>query len=75
MREMENKRLRRSRDGKMLGGICSGLGKYLGIDPVVVRLVFAVSALWAGCSLFAYLVMWLVIPEEDDGQTTPTFAE
>lgn len=59
------KRLYRSTKERMLAGVCGGIGKYLGIDPTLVRLIFVLSIfLTFTTSLFVYLVLWLVIPEE-----------
>jgi len=58
------KRLYRSRDNRMIGGVCGGLGEYLGIDPTVVRLIFVVgSFLGMGSLVLVYLVLLLVVPE------------
>ncbi len=59
--------LYRSRDNRMIGGVCAGLGEYLGIDPTVVRLIFAFGAIFfgfPGALVFAYIAMLLVVPEE-----------
>ena len=60
------KQLYRTRDGRMVGGVCAGLGKFFGIDPTLVRLlfVFAVIVGWGAPVLLAYLVMLIVVPEE-----------
>jgi phage shock protein C len=59
------KRLYRKREGRMIGGVCAGLGEYLGIDPTVVRLLFVLLAIGGvGGGILAYLVMLLVVPEE-----------
>lgn len=58
------KRLYRSRSERMIAGVCGGLGEYLNIDATVIRLIFAIAALWGGAGLIVYLVMWLVVPEE-----------
>lgn len=58
------KRLYRSRENRMIGGVCSGLGEYFTIDPTLVRLLFILFALTGGSGLLAYLIMLLVIPEE-----------
>jgi len=55
------KRLYRDMDNRMLGGICSGLGAYLNLDPVLIRVIFLVAIL-SGISLLVYLVLWIVIP-------------
>ncbi|WP_340820608.1 PspC domain-containing protein [Methanolobus sp. WCC4] len=60
-----DKQLRRSVSDKMVAGVCSGLGNYLGIDPVVVRLVWALATLFSmGTGILVYIVAWIVIPEE-----------
>ena len=61
---MEDKQLRRSKTDKMIAGICGGLGKYFGLDPTILRLVFVLLLIFAGTGLLAYLIMWLVIPYE-----------
>jgi len=57
------KRLYRSRE-KMVAGVCSGLADYLNIDPTIVRILFVVIAFAGGASLLAYLIMWIIVPEE-----------
>jgi len=61
---METKRLYRSKTDTMIGGVCSGLAKYLNIDPTIVRLVFVLMLLLGGHGLLVYLILWLVIPQE-----------
>jgi len=49
----------------MLAGVCGGLGKFFGIDPVWFRLGFVIAALPGGVpGIVAYLICWIVIPEE-----------
>jgi len=62
-REMA-KRLYRSTTDAVVAGVCGGLGKYLGIDPTIVRLFF-VLGVWAGISILVYPLLWIVIPRED----------
>ncbi len=59
------KQLTRSRSDYMLGGVCAGLGRYFGIDPTIVRLVFVLLAISGGSGVLLYLVLWIVIPRED----------
>ena len=47
----------------MLGGVCGGLGRYFGIDPVLVRVAFVALALGAGSGVLLYLIAWIAIPE------------
>src|SRR6056297_755697 len=61
---MREKRLYRSRDDRVLAGVCSGLGKYLDVDPVIIRLIWAATILLAGAGIFLYIVAWIIIPEE-----------
>ncbi|HVQ18044.1 MAG TPA: PspC domain-containing protein [Actinomycetes bacterium] len=58
------RQLRRSKDGRVLGGVCGGLARYLGIDPVIVRVVVVVLALFGGGGVILYGAAWLLIPEE-----------
>jgi phage shock protein C len=60
--------LRRSRDDRVLGGVCGGIGRYLGIDPVLVRVAFAVLVIGLGSGIIVYLLAWLVIPAERPGE-------
>jgi phage shock protein C len=60
--------LRRSRTDRMLGGVCGGFARYLGIDPVVARVLYVLGTLVTGGALvLAYLVFWIVMPEEQLG--------
>lgn len=52
------KRLYRDDNNKILGGVCSGIGAYLGIDPWIVRILFILS----GLGLIAYLILWIFVP-------------
>jgi len=58
------KRLYRSRTDRMLGGVCGGLGEYLGIDPTFVRIFFFLVFFGGGMGLWIYLLLWILIPEE-----------
>ncbi|GAB1689382.1 PspC domain-containing protein [Krasilnikovia sp. M28-CT-15] len=59
------KQLRRPTGDRVLAGVCGGLGRYFGVDPVVVRVGFAVLAIvTGGTALLAYPVLWLIMPEE-----------
>ena len=59
-----SKRLYRSRTNRTLGGVCGGLGDYFSIDPVLFRLAFILAVLLAGTGFLAYMILWLVVPEE-----------
>jgi phage shock protein PspC (stress-responsive transcriptional regulator) len=60
---VEIKRLYRSSKDRILGGVCGGIGEYLGIDPVVIRLVWIIFTLLSlGIGIIAYLIAWFIIP-------------
>jgi phage shock protein PspC (stress-responsive transcriptional regulator) len=59
------RRLLRSSKDRMLWGVAGGLGEYFRIDPTFVRLGFAVAAIFGGFGLIAYLVMAVVVPQDD----------
>jgi phage shock protein PspC (stress-responsive transcriptional regulator) len=64
------KRLLRSRDDRMLGGVAGGLGKYFNVDPLIFRIGFGISVFFGGLGALAYLALLLFVPtEESDGTT------
>lgn len=56
------KRLFRSRENKIIGGVCGGLGEYLDVDPVLIRLIWGALFFLGGVGLFGYIIAWLIIP-------------
>ena len=56
--------LRRDTEHRMLGGVCAGLGRYLRVDPLILRVAF-VAAATAGIGIPAYLIAWAVLPAEE----------
>ncbi len=63
--EPHERRLTRSRSNQIIAGVCAGLADYLGVDRVLVRIVFVVLAFGAGAGIALYVLAWIVIPEED----------
>jgi phage shock protein C len=62
---LQGKLLRRSTDDKWIGGVCSGIARYAGVDVVLVRLLFLVLTVFSfGAGVLAYLVAWVVMPPE-----------
>lgn len=57
------RRIYRDPDNRILGGVCSGMGAYWQIDPLVFRLLFVLAFLVFGVGLVLYLILWIVIPE------------
>lgn len=61
---MNNKRLERDLQNKVLGGVCSGLGNYFGTDPTIWRVLFFLL-FFLGCSgLLIYIILWIAMPEK-----------
>ena len=58
------RQLRRSRDQRMIAGVCGGLAQYFRIDVTLLRIIFAVLIVFGGSGLLLYLIAWMVIPEE-----------
>lgn len=59
------KRLYRSRDNRMIAGVCGGLGEYFNIDPTLIRLLFVAAVFFGiGGGALAYLIMMILVPEE-----------
>jgi phage shock protein C len=66
-----SRHLHRSRDDRMIGGVCGGLARYYDLDPVTIRLGFVAVTLAGGAGALAYLILWLVVPCESDGGDLP----
>ena len=63
--------LLRARSGRVIGGVCAGLGRYFNADPIIFRIGAIVLAFVGGAGLLAYLAALLLIPSED----SPSAAE
>ncbi len=61
---MNSKKLYRSRDEKMIAGVCGGIAEYLSVDPTVVRILFVLLLFLGGNGLFLYLILMFLIPQE-----------
>jgi phage shock protein C len=64
MEDAMEKRLYRSRKFRVFGGVAGGLGAYFNMDPVIMRVIFVIVTLMHGLGILAYIIMWIVIPEE-----------
>jgi phage shock protein PspC (stress-responsive transcriptional regulator) len=56
-------RMYRDPDNRVIGGVCSGMGAYWNIDPVIVRIIFIALALAGGIGVMVYLILYIVLPE------------
>ncbi len=60
------KRVYRSRNEKVIAGVCGGLGEYFGVDPVLIRIVWVLMIICAGTGILAYILAWILIPKEPE---------
>lgn len=60
---MECRRLERSRENRMVCGVCGGLGDYLNVDPTIVRLVMVIL-MFAQIGILGYIIAAVIMPEE-----------
>ena len=58
-------RLVRPRDNRWIAGVCSGLARRFGWSPNLVRLLFVISCILPGPQFLIYLVLWILMPNED----------
>ncbi len=58
------KKLYRSRNDRILGGVCAGIGEYLNADPTLIRLLWILFTLLGGSGILAYIIAWIIIPEQ-----------
>ncbi len=66
--DSQPRKLYRSRN-KKIGGVCQGLADYFGIDVVIVRIIALLSIFFFSGGLWAYLILWIVVPLEPAGNT------
>jgi len=63
---MTEPRLTRSETDRIIAGVCGGLAAYMNMDPVLVRLAFAVLLFASGIGLPIYIILWVIMPLADD---------
>jgi phage shock protein C len=61
--EGARRQLRRSKENRVIGGVCGGLGRYFGIDPILFRIGFLALLIPGGFGLLLYIISWIAIPE------------
>ncbi len=57
------KRLFRNPQGKVIGGVCTGLGDYFSLDYTIIRIIWLLMVLFGGFGVLLYLICWIIIPE------------
>jgi len=50
----------------MLAGVCGGIGSYFDVDPTIIRVLFVLFSLVVGGGILAYILLWIIIPEESE---------
>lgn len=63
----QERELRRDDTASVITGVCSGLGRFTGVDPVVWRVAFAVTGLAGGTGLWLYIAAWLMMRDSAGG--------
>lgn len=62
------KRIYRSREDRLIAGVCGGIAEYFEVDPTLVRLVTLILVFAFGLSIWVYPILWLIIPERPNGK-------
>ena len=63
---MNNKKLYRIEEGKVLAGVCGGVAEYFNMDPVIFRVLWVAASLFAGGGLILYIVMAIIVPVKSE---------
>ncbi|MEU5869428.1 MULTISPECIES: PspC domain-containing protein [unclassified Nonomuraea] len=63
--EYNVKKLRRTNKGRVVAGVCSGIGEYVGVDANLVRVALAIATLFGGVGVGVYAIGWLLMPSEE----------
>ncbi len=66
MSDVNRKKLRRSRTNRMIGGVVGGLAEYIGMDPVLARVLYVLISVFSAAfpGILVYIVLLIVMPEE-----------
>ena len=59
-----SKKLFRSRDNKMIAGVCAGIADYFELDPTIIRIAWVIAVFGAGAGVLAYIIAWIIMPEK-----------
>ena len=65
-----DKRLFRQPKDKMIGGVCTGLGEYFDIDPVIARVLFVIALFLGTMGFWMYIILWIIVPKAPQTLTT-----
>jgi phage shock protein PspC (stress-responsive transcriptional regulator) len=64
---MNDEVVRKSTEDKIIAGEAGGIGRYFNIDPILIRLAFVIATLIGGLGLFAYFILFILLPEDTAG--------
>ena len=67
----ENKKLRRNPMNRVIGGVCSGLADFFGVDVSLMRIAFVIAFLFASFGFWLYIILWIVLPESQSQSQSP----
>lgn len=67
--------LMRSSDDRVIAGVAGGIAHHFGLDPTLVRVVWALTLLFGGLGLLAYIVLWVVLPSGKPARPAVRIAE
>ncbi len=57
-------KLYRSKKNRIIAGVCGGIGEYFNVDPTLIRLLWLFISIMGGSGVLAYIIAWIIIPEE-----------
>jgi phage shock protein PspC (stress-responsive transcriptional regulator) len=57
------RRMYRDPDNRIIGGVAAGMGAYFKTDPLLFRIIFAITSFWGGIGAIVYIILWVVLPE------------
>lgn len=60
-----HKKLRRNKIDGVFGGVCAGLGDYVGIDAIIIRIIFILLVIFTAFPLIVYFILWICIPADN----------
>ncbi len=72
---MVHKKIYRSETDKIIAGVCGGIAEYFGTDAWVVRIIFAISALFGLAGVILYLILWVILPEKNHMENNSEHAQ
>lgn len=60
-----HKKLRRNKIDGVFGGVCAGIGDYIGLDPIITRIIFAALVVFTGLPILLYFILWIFVPSDN----------